>query len=219
MAKRHKTAPVGRLQRSQAARQSRVLATVLHLARKGGYDAIQLRAISDHTGVSSYTIYRYFGSRDRLIAIALRHWLERKFIEPAPKWFEGETPAEKILSFNRQIWRVWERHPRMLETFVRATLTEGGVDVGLVDRVTSQLVPLSAYVLRDVEPGYRADVLMILEHFTHSAMTYVIRGELAFSEVYLRLERTVRRLAEHPAMAGAGGEGVEWTPATSPLAS
>ena len=42
---------------------------------------------------------------------------------------------------------------------------------------------------------------MTMEHVTHSAMTFVVRGQLAVDDVYPRLERIVRRLAQHPAMA------------------
>jgi AcrR family transcriptional regulator len=191
-----------RLERSQRARRARVLQAVLDLAHEGGYDAIQLRAISDRTGISSDTVYRYFGSRDQLVSAAVRQWSEREFVEPAGSWLDGETPAEQILAFNRHVWEVWERNPRMLETFVRAALAEGTTPDGLAARSLETLVPHSAHALREVEPEYRADFLMIVEHFTHSAMTYVVRGQLPIGDVYPLLERTVRRLAQHTAMDG-----------------
>jgi AcrR family transcriptional regulator len=202
----------GRLQRSQDTRRARVLEAVLDLAREDGYDAIQLRVISDRTGISTDTIYRYFGSRGQLISAAMTQWTEREFIDPAPTWLEGNTPAEQILSFNRHVWEVWERNPNMLETFVRAALAEGNVDEGLAARSVQALVPLTAHALRDVEPSYRADVLMIIEHFTHSAMTFVVRGHLPIADVYPQLERTVRRLAQHPAIAGHRPKAWDWEP-------
>jgi AcrR family transcriptional regulator len=200
----------GRLQRSQESRRARVLTAVLDLAHEGGYDAVQLRAISEQTGVSSDTIYRYFGSRDRLLSAAVRQWLEREFLDVAPTWLEGATPAEQILSFNRRVWEVWERNPRMLETFIRAALAESDAGDGLAARSVNTLTPLMADALRDVDPGYRADVLMIIEHFTHSAMTYVVRGSLPIGDVYPQLEHTVRRLAQHPAMAGHRPSNWDW---------
>ena len=149
----------GRLQRSQAARRERVIAAVLELAAEGGYEAIQVRAIAERTGISSDTIYRYFGSRDRLIAEAVGQWSDRVFYEPAPTWLEGETPAEQLLSYYRQIWVVWESNPRMLETYVRAARLEGDVPGGIADTGISSLVPVTEYALRDVEPAYRDDAL------------------------------------------------------------
>lgn len=178
-----------------------MITVVLELAREGGYDAIQVRTIAEQTGISSDTIYRYFGSRDRLISEALAQWSDREFVEPAPTWLEGETGAEQLLAFCRHVWAVWEANPAMLETFVRAAQAEGSVEGGLADRGMRNLVPLTAHALRGVDPGYRDDVLMTMEHVTHSAMTFVVRGQLAVDDVYPRLERMVRRLAQHPAMA------------------
>ncbi len=192
----------GRLQQSQHDRRARVLGAVLDLAREGGYDAVQLRPIAERTGVSTDTIYRYFGSRDQLVSAAMREWMDREYLGPARTWLEGATPAERLLSFYRHVWEVWERNPNMLETFVRSALAEGNVEDGLAARSIDAMVPLTADALRDVDPGYRADVLMIVEHFTHSAMTYVVRGHMPISDVYPQLERVVRRLAEHQAMTG-----------------
>ena len=199
-----------RLERSQQARRARVLQTVLELAQEGGYDVIQLRTISDRTGISSDTIYRYFGSRDQLVSAAVRQWSEREFIEPAPSWLEGHTPAEQILAFNRHVWKVWEGNPKMLETFVRAAMAEGTTPDGLAARSLETLVPHTVHAMRNVAPEYRNDFLMMIEHFTHSAMTYVVRGQLPISDVYPQLERTVRRLAQHPAMDGHRPESWNW---------
>jgi AcrR family transcriptional regulator len=200
----------GRLKRSQAARRERVIAAVLELAGDGGYDAIQVRAIADRTGISSDTIYRYFGSRDRLIAEAVGQWSDREFFEPAPTWLDGETPAEQFLSYYRELWKVWAANPRMLETYVRAARVEGDVPGGIAATSISSLQPVTEYALRDVDPAYRADALMAVEHFTHSAMTYVVRGQLSVDDVYPRLERLVRRLAQHPAMADHRPRSWDW---------
>jgi TetR/AcrR family transcriptional regulator, cholesterol catabolism regulator len=95
--------PGSRLQRSQDARRARIVGAVIDVAREEGYDAIQLRLISERTGISTDTIYRYYGSRDHLISAAVAEWAEREFIEPAPTWLEGTTPAEQVLSFNRHV--------------------------------------------------------------------------------------------------------------------
>jgi AcrR family transcriptional regulator len=205
----------GRLQRSQAARRERVIDAVLELAAEGGYDAIQVRAISERTAISSDTIYRYFGSRDRLVAEAVGQWSAREFYEPAVGWLDGDTPAEQLLAYYRQVWAVWESNPGMLETYVRAAMAEGDSPGGIADTGVSSLVPVTEYALRDVEPEYRADALDILMHFTHSAMTFVVRGQMAVADVYPRLERAVRRLAQHPAMAEHRPRSWDWAPAES----
>jgi hypothetical protein len=73
-----------------------------------------------------------------------------------------------------------------------------------------ELVPLSAAALADVDPQYRDDVLLIVDSVTHSVMTSIVRGQLAVTDAYPILERTVRRLAQHPAMDGHRPDGMNY---------
>lgn len=193
---------MSRLERSQAGRRARVLATALDLLREHGYDSVRVRDVWERTGVATDTIYRYFGSRERLIAAALIDWIDDAFVQSAPSWLRGRTPAEQVLSMCRGTWNVWEQNPELLEPFVRAALVNPHDEDGLTVHSLRGLVPVMASALEGVDPDYRRDVLLVIESVTQSAMANVIRGRLAVDDVYPILERTVRRLAQHPAMDG-----------------
>jgi len=194
--------PPSRLLRSQAARRARVLQAVLALAHEGGYEAVQLRAVADRSGVGLDTIYRYFGSRDKLISAAVAMWLQKEYFDPAPTWPQGDTAVERLLSLYHGSWQVWENNPNMLNTFVQAALAESSPETGLAAQSMNVIVPISEAILEDVDPAYRSDVLDIMSHIYHSGMTHVLRGQLQFHDIYAILERSLRRLAQHPAMAG-----------------
>ncbi len=49
----------------------RILNAALQLALEGGYDALQVRALSERAGVSSRTIYANFPSLDSLLILAI----------------------------------------------------------------------------------------------------------------------------------------------------
>ena len=190
-----------RLERSQQSRRARAIAAVLELAEQEGYDAVQIRAVAERSDVSSDTLYRYFGSRDGLISAALIDWLERESFGLLPSWLEGETPAERLLTGLCQQWAGWEAHPNMLETFTRATLAQGHRPDGPAALAMKTVMSMLSDVLRDVDPGYRDDLLMMLEHFTHALMNSVVHGFRSIEEVQPLVERFIRRLAQHPAMA------------------
>lgn len=194
------SAPSTRLERSQAARREKILDAVLDLLRERGYDEVRVRDVWERTGVGTDTIYRYFGSRDGMIAAALARWTDESFVQVAPSWLRGATPAERVLSMCRGTWDVWEQNAELLEPFVRAAIVNPRDEDGLRIRTLRSLAPVMASALDGVDPDYRSDVLLVIESVTHSAMTNVIRGYIAIDEVYPMLERTVRRLAQHPAM-------------------
>jgi len=63
------------LTKSQAARRQRVIAAALDLSSAGGYDAVQMRDVAVKGEVALGTIYRYFTSKDHLLAAVLVDWM------------------------------------------------------------------------------------------------------------------------------------------------
>ena len=53
---------------NQAARRDRVLDAAMSLAAEGGYDAVQMRDVASRAQVALGTIYRYFSSKDHVLA-------------------------------------------------------------------------------------------------------------------------------------------------------
>ena len=47
---------------AQRERRQRILDATLTLASRGGYEAVQMRAVADRAGVALGTLYRYFPS-------------------------------------------------------------------------------------------------------------------------------------------------------------
>src|SRR5262249_57103235 len=71
------TVDTGMLTPNQAARRARVLDAALALATEGGYDAVQMRDVASRAQVALGTIYRYFSSKDHLLAACqLETWRE-----------------------------------------------------------------------------------------------------------------------------------------------
>jgi len=74
----------------------RMLDAALELASQGGYDSLQVRAISQRAGVSSRTIYEHFPSLDSLLIVAVAEQSEqlyRQYTDAAPK---ARTPAGRV---------------------------------------------------------------------------------------------------------------------------
>ena len=58
-------------------RRKRILDATLALASKGGYDAVQMRAVAERADVALGTLYRYFPSKIHLLVSALAREFER----------------------------------------------------------------------------------------------------------------------------------------------
>src|ERR1700722_14950146 len=62
--------------RAQQARRQRVIDAAMALGLEGGYEAVQMRDVAAKADVAMGTVYRYFTSKDHLLAATLVHWVE-----------------------------------------------------------------------------------------------------------------------------------------------
>ena len=63
-----------RLSREQALRRSAVIEAARALARGGGYAAVTMQGVAERSGVGRATLYRYFASKDHLLAEVVLAW-------------------------------------------------------------------------------------------------------------------------------------------------
>jgi AcrR family transcriptional regulator len=112
------------IEQAQAARRARIRAAARELASQGGYAAVTMHDVAERAGVGRATVYRYYSSKDHLIAdvhleqsSAIVAGLEA---DPA----RGSTPAERLAD-------VCGRIVDMAAADLR--LTEAGVTLALSD--------------------------------------------------------------------------------------
>src|SRR3990172_5883919 len=84
---------------NQAARRSRVIDAAMALAAEGGYDAVQMRDVATRAQVALGTIYRYFSSKDHLLAACQVELWQAQVERLAQRPPDGVTPADRVISF------------------------------------------------------------------------------------------------------------------------
>jgi AcrR family transcriptional regulator len=156
---------------SQAARRQRVLVSALELAADGGYDAVQMRDVATSAGVALGTIYRYFPSKDALLAAAMVEWmedLERRVTQRGP---EGDTTAQRVYDVLRRAVSTMEKQPKLAEAVITALTSDddaaGRASISTTDVMTR--VMLQAFP-DDVEPDLEASIAKVLGHVWFSCM-------------------------------------------------
>ena len=102
------------LTRSQEARRQRVIDAAMALALEGGYDAVQMRDVATKADVAMGTVYRYFNSKDHLLAASLVYWVEQLEHRLAQQPTPGSTPAERVLGVLDRALRSMNRQPKLV---------------------------------------------------------------------------------------------------------
>src|SRR5260370_26974249 len=82
---------------AQRDRRKRILDATLGLAAKGGYEAVQMRAVAERADVALGTLYRYFPSKIHLLVSALAREFERAKEKLDRKQIPGDTRADRMI--------------------------------------------------------------------------------------------------------------------------
>ena len=103
----HETELSPRRQRSRERRTERIVATAGRLLAEEGFDALTMGRLAEELGVSVGSLYRYFRSKDALVAEVVSRGVD--VVEGYLRAVQGETPAARVTAVLAA-----------LETFARA---------------------------------------------------------------------------------------------------
>ena len=160
-----------RLTASQRDRRLRVIRAALDLAREGGYDAVQMRDVSNEADVALGTIYRYFSSKDHLLVAAMLEWmldLERTVTRRPPT---GRSTADRVIDVLRRALRSVERDPALAGAVVTAQTSDDGAAARATKDVTEVMYRIMGAAFAD-EASAEAhhDAIRVLSHVWFSCL-------------------------------------------------
>jgi TetR/AcrR family transcriptional regulator, cholesterol catabolism regulator len=179
---------------NQAARRQRVIDAAMKLASEGGYDAVQMRDVGKEAGVALGTIYRYFASKDHLLAacqVEFAREIQRRLEE---KPAQGDTAADRVVNVLRRATRRTEREPRLMAAMVTAISSPDPAVEPCQRDVTEVMAAILAKPMSDVDPALREGVVRALSHVWFSALIGWVNGWTNVGAVGDELESAARLL-------------------------
>lgn len=165
------TGESGTLTTSQEVRRQRVIQAAHELAAEGGYDAVQMRDVAGRADVALGTIYRYFTSKDALLASAMVEWMAQLEATVQAHPPQGATTAERITDVTRRAVKAMEHEPKLTRAVITA-LTAGdpvGVDV-LTTMIAAFARTLRPAFPDTVDPEREASAARMVGHVWWSTM-------------------------------------------------
>jgi AcrR family transcriptional regulator len=165
------------LTEKQSARRRRVLAAAMALAEEGGYEAVQMRDVAARADVALGTVYRYFSSKDQLLAAVWADWslgLERRLTTSEP--LEGATRAELVTDFLRRAIRPLERKPKLAAALVTSWASSDPNAIESQREVGSWLSRNLAEALGGLSPEEQQGVREVLANVWYSVLLGWVNG-------------------------------------------
>lgn len=187
-------AATSELSPEQQDRRRRLIDAAFELGAEGGYEAVQMRDVSVTANVALATIYRYFSSKDDLLAAAMTEWTGRLRGRVAQSPPRGCTAADQMVDVLHRACKAMERQPKLSEALVRAL---SSADAGVREsgaEVQRQIASMGDGILAELSPAVRADILAAIGHVWYSTLVSWANGRRDFPSVMAELERVCRVL-------------------------
>jgi TetR/AcrR family transcriptional regulator, cholesterol catabolism regulator len=184
---------------AQRERRKRILDATIALASKGGFEAVQMRAVAEKADVALGTLYRYFPSKIHLLVSGLARELERGQERAERATVPGDTTYDRLLFVLSRITRAMQRDPNLTEAMTRAFMFADASASSEVDAVAKLIERMFTRALHGgVVTGEptdedRAIARVIGDVWLSNLVAWVTRRASA-SDVADRLELTVRLL-------------------------
>ena len=180
----------------QLARRDGAIRAALELGTEGGYDAVRMRDVAARADIALGTLYRYFGSKDHLLAAAMASWtgdLRSRITKRPPT---EASPVLQVVEVLRRASHSLERQPRLGEALVKALSSH---DAGVAEangEVSSHIRSMLEPFLLDLDADVREGLIDLIAQVWHSSLMGWANGRFPIHEVGIKMERAVRLILE-----------------------
>jgi len=187
---------------AQRERRKRILDATLAIASKGGYEAVQMRAVAERADVAVGTLYRYFPSKVHLLVSALGREFERIDAKTDRAALAGGTPYQRLNLMVGKLNRAMQRNPLLTEAMTRAFVFADASAAGEVDHVGKLMDSMFARAMSEGEPTEdQYHIARVISDVWLSNLLAWLTRRASATDVSKRLDLAVRPLigdGEHP---------------------
>ena len=187
---------------AQRERRKRILDATLAIASKGGYEAVQMRAVAERADVAVGTLYRYFPSKVHLLVSALGREFERIDAKTDRTALVGGTPYQRLSLMVGKLNRAMQRNPLLTEAMTREFVFADASAAGEVDHVGKLMDSMFARAMSEGEPTEdQYHIARVISDVWLSNLLAWLTRRASATDVSKRLDLAVRLLigdGEHP---------------------
>ena len=187
--------PLADMTSRQLIRRAKIIEEVIELIGDVGADAVQMRDVAQRSGVALATVYRYFSSKEHLLAAALEDWQKRltRRITTAART-PDQDPTTGILDYLRRAQRAFHRNPEMTALMVQMMTSADPLVRGTLDEMNRTNAEMFNRLLGSVAPEDIPNVSFGINAALASAVTGLLTDRLTLDESLSQVEWVARVL-------------------------
>src|SRR5579864_7780044 len=182
------------LTRAQEARRQRVIDAAMELGLEGGYEAVQMRDVAARAHVAMGTVYRYFSSKDHLLAAALVFWVEQLDARLAQVPARGVIASERVLDVLERALRAMGRQPRLVAAVFASLASPEIAAIECQQQMGAVMDGIIIRAIGEPQPPDHAERTRIIGHVWYSSLVGWVNGWSDMNRVRDELALAVRLL-------------------------
>ena len=192
----------------QLERRKYLIRAALELVSEIGVERVQMKQVSERSGVALGTTYRYFSSKDHLLASAVSDWRGKLMADLAAE-LRASTPAptgpaspasvdreaaDRVVRFVHRGMRAFQRQPHLAHLLVSVTVSTDPFASEAVDAMASAGRASLLAVLPEVPASASTMLPMLIDSAWHSELVAWVTGRNTLADAFLHLDEIIRLL-------------------------
>ena len=182
--------PLEAMNDGQRQKRRQILDATLHLLESRHPAEVSVRDVAVASGIALATIYRFFRSKDHLLASAMLHWEGRLAEWDGP--VEAENAEDRLISVVRRGTRAYLGKPHMLALMIMVATTRDpyALEIGAELRLQ-----IRSILLRQLEEFGESDAVLLTEIVQATWLDMLIHwyaGRRSMTDGLDQIERAVR---------------------------
>jgi TetR/AcrR family transcriptional regulator, cholesterol catabolism regulator len=184
------------IERAQAARRDRIRAAAQALASEGGYAAVTMHDVAERAGVGRATVYRYYSSKDHLIADVHLTQSAQLIEELRAVPPTGKTPADRLSEVGSRVIEVAAGDLKLTEAGVWLALSDDPAIASAQEWRARMMHPYLDAALGDDTTVDRETVAEVMQAVLFQALAGLARGRYDAEEAKAVLSRAAHALLD-----------------------
>ena len=177
----------------QLDRRRRVLDAVHELLAERSLSEIQVKDIADRAQVSLAAIYRYFSSKEHLLAEALVDWAEHGSLAQQ-RDPHAASVSERFVTLLRWGLQAYRRSPQYAELFLESSTSRDHHAVASMGRLSKLMNSAMKPALEGLDPEAARDVWMTIGYAWVGGLFQFVHGRTTFADLEKSLLAVARLL-------------------------
>ncbi|WP_034087387.1 TetR/AcrR family transcriptional regulator [Streptacidiphilus albus] len=189
--------PVEAMSPRQLERRKHLIRAAIELVSEIGVERVQMKQVSERSGVALGTTYRYFSSKDHLLASAVSDWRGQLMADIAAELRGSPTPpgaSDRVVRFVHRGMRAFQRQPNLAHLLVSVTVSTDPFASEAVEAMASAGRASLLAVMPDVPPAAGAVLPLLIDSAWTSELVAWVTGRTTLADAFVHLDEMIRLL-------------------------